>query len=114
MHELSVCVSLASIVRQRADGRNVVRVHLDVGQLRQVIPDSLRYSWDIVVADTVLAGSVLDINHIPAVIECRHCLAKTTINVPVFRCPCGSTEVDVLTGRELLVTSLDLALSERT
>ena len=109
VHELSICTSLARIVEAHADGRTVEVVHLDVGQLRQVIPDTLRYSWEIVVIDTPLAGSVLDINHIPAVLQCRDCDTRTTIDVPVFRCGCGSTAVDVVGGEELLVTSLDLA-----
>ncbi|MCB1093778.1 MAG: hydrogenase maturation nickel metallochaperone HypA, partial [Verrucomicrobiae bacterium] len=53
--------------------------------------------------------SVLEIDHIPAVIACRACGRSTTIDVPVFRCPCGSTDVDVTSGRELLVRSLVLA-----
>lgn len=109
VHELSICSSLARIVEAHADGRTVEVVHLDVGHLRQVIPDTLRYSWEIVVIDTPLAGSVLDINHIPAVLHCRDCDTRTAIEVPVFRCGCGSIAVDVVGGEELLVTSLDLA-----
>jgi hydrogenase nickel incorporation protein HypA/HybF len=109
VHELSICTALVRIVEAYAEGRTVEVVHLDVGQLRQVIPDTLRYSWEIVVIDTPLAGSVLDISHIPAVLHCRDCDARTTIDVPVFRCGCGSTAVDVVSGEELLVKSLDLA-----
>lgn len=108
MHELSICTSLASIVERHAEGRTVQRVHLDVGHLRQVIPDTLCYSWEIVVTDTPLAGSELDINYIPAVIACRPCGTRTTIEVPVFRCPCGSTDVEVVAGNELMIRSLDL------
>lgn len=110
MHELSICTSLAAIVAEHADGRPVERVHLDIGHLRQVIPDTLRYSWDIVATDPPLAGSTLVINHIPAVLACNDCGAETTIEHPVFRCAsCGSTNTDVQSGRELLVRSLELA-----
>ena len=109
VHELSICTSLASIVEQHAAGRAVERVLLDVGHLRQVVPETLRYSWEVVVTGTPLEGSVLAINHIPAVLECRTCGARTTIELPVFRCPCGSTETDVTSGQELLVRSLELA-----
>jgi hydrogenase nickel incorporation protein HypA/HybF len=102
---------LAAIVEQHAEGREVARVHLDVGHLRQVVPDTLRYSWEIVVSDTPLAGSVLEVRYIPAVLECRDCQTRTVIEVPVFRCPCGSTAVDVVAGRELNVTSLDLTVA---
>ena len=112
MHELSICASIVSIVEKHAEGRTVTGVHLDVGHLRQVIPETLRYSWDIVVSNTPLAGSVLDINHIPAVIACRRCGARTTITAPVLRCGCDSTDVDLVAGNELLVTSLELAVPD--
>ena len=109
MHELSICTAISKIVDEHADGRSVQRVLLDIGHLRQVVPDTLRYSWEIVVADTDLAGSELVINHVPAVIACRACGSTTTIDVPVFRCTCGSTDVDVTSGQELLVRSLEFA-----
>ncbi len=109
MHELSICTSVAAIVTEHADGRAVTRVHLDVGHLRQVVPETLRYSWEVIATDPPLAGSELVINHVPAVLACRTCGAETTIELPVFRCSCGSTDTDVISGRELLVTTLELA-----
>ena len=108
VHELSICTSLASLVERHADDRRVAVVHLDVGHLRQVVPDTLRFSWEVVVTGTALEGSVLDVREIPAVVDCRTCGTSTTLQVPVFRCPCGSTDVAVVAGEELQVTSLDL------
>ncbi len=109
MHELSICRSISRIVEEHAAGRPVERVRLDVGHLRQVVPTSLEYCWDIVVQHTALEGVPLDIRHVPAVISCRACGHETSIVVPVFRCEaCSSTDTDVVSGDELLVTSLDL------
>jgi hydrogenase nickel incorporation protein HypA/HybF len=112
LHELSICASLASIVEQHADGRAVARVHLDIGHLRQVVPDTLRYAWEVVVSGTPLAGSVLEVNHVPAVIECRQCGTRATIDVPVFRCECGCTDVEVVAGNDLVLSSLDLVVPD--
>jgi hydrogenase nickel incorporation protein HypA/HybF len=108
MHELSICSSIAAIVSEHAAGRPVERVVLDVGYLRQVVPDTLMYSWELIVAGTPLERAVLVVNHIRAVIECRSCGAATTIELPVFRCPCGSIDIEVTAGEELLVRSLDI------
>jgi hydrogenase nickel incorporation protein HypA/HybF len=108
MHELSICTSIAAIVEGHAGGRPVSVVRLDVGHLRQVVPETLRYSWEVVVDGTPLDGSVLEVNHVPAVIRCATCDTSTTITAPVLRCPCGSTEVTLESGRELLVRSLEL------
>ena len=109
MHELSICGSIARLAQEHADGRRVIAVHLDVGHLRQVVPDTLRSSWEFVVDDTALAGSQLIVNYIPAVIHCHGCDASTTLTAPVFRCPCGSIDTHVTAGEELSIRSLDLA-----
>jgi hydrogenase nickel incorporation protein HypA/HybF len=108
VHELSICTAIAAIVGEHADGRPVDRVRIDVGALRQVVPDTLAYSWEVTVDGTPLAGSVLEVHEIPAVLACDDCGADITITVPVFRCPCGSTATTVVSGQELLVTSLEL------
>lgn len=109
MHELSICTAVAEIVREHAAGQPVQRVHLDVGHLRQVVPDTLRFHWDILVGGTTLEGSSLEINHVPVVVRCRACDATSTLDEPLFLCAdCDSSEVDVTAGEELLVTSLDL------
>ena len=109
MDELSICAAVAKVVAEHADGRPVERVLLDVGWLRQVVPDTLVYSWDLVVAGTPLEGAILEVRHIPAEIECRGCGATTMIELPLFRCPCGSTETTVVAGEELSVRSFDIA-----
>lgn len=109
MHELSICQSIAKIVEDAASGRTVRTVHLDVGELRQVVPATLVYSWEIVVGGTALDGAILEVNHIPGSFDCASCGRTTKIDIPVFRCGCGSADVEVTAGQELLVTSLDLA-----
>jgi len=108
VHELSICSAIAAIVEEHAEGRPVERVRLDVGALRQVVPDTLRFSWEVTVVDGPLAGSVLEVRELPAVLHCEECGADSTITMPVFRCGCGSTKTSVVSGNELLVTSLEL------
>ncbi len=109
MHELSICSAIAKIAHRAAAGRPVERVRVDVGHLRQVVPDTLRYSWEMVVFGTPLDGVPLEVREIRAVIECRQCGAHTTLDDPIFRCgACDSPETNVVSGNELLVTSLDL------
>ena len=109
MHELSLCQSIGQIVRRHADDRRVTVVHLQVGQLRQVVPDTLVYCWGIVNEGTTCEGSVLDVDHVPAAIECRDCGATTRLEEMHMVCgSCGSTAVSVTAGEELLVTSIEL------
>jgi hydrogenase nickel incorporation protein HypA/HybF len=110
VHELSLCRAIYSIVDGARDGRAVDVVHLRVGQLRQVVPDTLRYCWDIVAQDGPLSGSLLAIDHVPVVLACSSCAATTRVeHALVLVCSaCGSGDIQVVSGEEFLVTSLDL------
>jgi hydrogenase nickel incorporation protein HypA/HybF len=111
MHELSICGSIAGIATRHADGRPVDTIHLRIGQLRQIVPDTLVYCWSMVTTATELEGSRLDVDYVPARIRCRSCgNAEELGDYPVMLCSaCDGADVDVLAGEEFLVTSLDLA-----
>jgi len=111
VHELSICTAIAKVAQQAAAGRPVERVRVDIGHLRQVVPDTLRHSWEMVVFGTPLDSVPLEVREVPAVIECRVCGAHTQLDEPIFRCgQCDSTATDVVSGNELLVTSLDITV----
>jgi len=111
VHELSLCRSIANIVGRHAEGRTVSVVRIQIGQLRQVVPDTLVYCWDLVSAGTPLAGSRMDVEGVPARIRCRACGHVAEVgDVPVFACAdCGSTDAEIVSGEEFMITSLELA-----
>jgi hydrogenase nickel incorporation protein HypA/HybF len=109
VHELSICHAISSAVTRHAAGRPVTRVCIDVGGLRQVVPETLAHCWELAIAGTPLAGAVLDITAVPAAIECRACGQLTVLEYPVFRCAsCRGTDIVVTGGVELIITSLVL------
>lgn len=114
MHELSICGSIASIVTRRAGGRRVETIHLRIGRLRQIVPETLEYCWSLVSAETELEGARLEVERIPARITCRACGATVEIgDLPLFVCSeCAGADVEVVSGEEFLITSLDLATTE--
>lgn len=110
MHELSICRSIVDIVARHAAGREVRAVHLRVGQLRQIVPDTLVYCWGLMNEESPLAGSTLEVESIPAALRCRSCAATTAISAPVLVCgTCQGTDVEIVAGEEFLITTLDLA-----
>ncbi len=111
MHELSICGSIADIVQRSAGGRRVETINLRIGQLRQVVPETLVYCWSLVSAETPLAGSALVIESVPVRIECRGCGDTTELGaLPILVCrACGQGETTVVNGEEFLITSLELA-----
>jgi hydrogenase nickel incorporation protein HypA/HybF len=113
MHELSICRSVADIVTRHAAGRRVSRVRLRVGALRQVVPETLAHCWQIAHAEPpgaeVLAGSVLEVESVPARVRCRACGAHGELVRPSLRCvACGGADVVLTGGEEFLVTSFEI------
>ncbi|MDA8290697.1 MAG: hydrogenase maturation nickel metallochaperone HypA [Actinomycetota bacterium] len=109
MHELSISRAIAETVRRHAAGRRVGLVRVEVGQLRQVVPDTLRHCWGLVVEGSDLDGAGLEVVEVPATLECRACGSRRELTEPVLRCEgCGATDVAIVSGEELLVTSYDL------
>lgn len=110
MHELSICASIAEIVRRHAAGRRVLSVSVRLGQLRQVVPETLEFCWNAVSSDAPLSGAALEIEFVPGVIECGECGERSALADPFPRCPaCGGVAVSVVSGEEFYVDSIDVA-----
>ena len=79
----------------------VSRVVVRVGHLRQVVPDAMTFSWEMLTADTELEGAALEIEHVPADRRVRGLRDVTTgSTVPVMACgSCGSGDVELRTRR---------------
>jgi hydrogenase nickel incorporation protein HypA/HybF len=108
VHELSICDSIARTAVRHAGGRRVRSVRLQVGALRQVVPDTLAFCWTVAATDPLLAGSVLDVELVPAEVECRQCGARSALSRFVISCPDCEGPVTVVAGEELLVVSLEV------
>jgi hydrogenase nickel incorporation protein HypA/HybF len=115
VHELSICSSIADIATRHAAGRTVTVINVRIGQLRQIVPDTLVYCWGLVSADTTLDGSRISVESVPARIRCRSCERVTDVGeLPVFACGgCGGVDVEIASGEEFLVTSMELAEERR-
>jgi hydrogenase nickel incorporation protein HypA/HybF len=114
VHELSICASIAGIATRHAAGRPVTVINVRVGQLRQIVPDTLVYCWSLVSEGTTLDGSRIEVESVPARIRCRACERTADLgDLPAFACGgCGSIDVEIVAGEEFLITSLELAEEE--
>ena len=114
MHEMGIAMQIieiasASIPTDGPDVR-VERVNLKIGKLAAVVPESLRFCFEIASRDTPLAGAELHIDEIPVVARCKACRTEWVINGPVFTCSaCNSGQIDILSGRELNIESIEIA-----
>jgi hydrogenase nickel incorporation protein HypA/HybF len=117
MHELSISSAVVNTAVKHADGRRVGVVNLRVGALRQVVPSSLAFYFEIVARDTVCEGAELNVELVDALLRCAECDHEwdpapepaLDIVVPTFRCPgCGSAGAEAIAGDELEVDSIEV------
>ena len=109
MHELSIAESVVGIASRQADGRRVIRVQMKVGHLRQVVPSALAFSFELVADGTPVEGAELEMEQIPAEGRCRVCGSQSRLASFPLQCPgCGSFDLEILKGEELIVESLEL------
>ena len=90
MHELGIIQNIVVIVSENAKGAKVQRVTLEIGKLSAIMPDTVRFCFNICCEGTVLEGATLDIIEIPELARCRQCGAEVPLEQPFGICSCGS------------------------
>jgi hydrogenase nickel incorporation protein HypA/HybF len=65
MHEMGIAMQVIDAVCERAEGARVTRVVLEIGQLAAVMPDALRFSFELASEDSAAQGARLEIIETP-------------------------------------------------
>lgn len=108
MHELGIARNIVAIVSDRAQGRRVRRVTLEVGKLSGVMTDAIAFCFDVVAQGTVLEGASLDICEIEGRGRCIACGTEFDMPTLYAACACGSRRLHRLQGEELKVKTMQL------
>ena len=113
MHEMGIALEIIDIATASIPpdlaGVPIARVNLNIGKLSAVVPESLRFCFEIAARDTALAGAELHIAEISVVARCAACRHQWTVEDPVFRCPtCDATDLKIISGRELDIQSIEI------
>ena len=91
----------------------VEKVNLKVGKMAAIVPDSLQFCFEIAAKDSLLSGAALNIEEVPVRARCKECDSVWTIDEPVFKCQqCSSGQIDIISGRELNIESIEIADEE--
>lgn len=108
MHELSIAAAILDTAERHAGGRRVTVVDLRVGALRQVVPDTLAFYWDIVAQGSLCEGARLAQELVPARLRCGSCGAGWALDEADFRCAACGVAAEVVSGQELEVESIEV------
>lgn len=108
MHELGITRNIVAIVSEHAGEAQVKRVSLDIGKLSAIMPDAIRFCFDVCSKDTILEGATLEINEIPGVARCEACGAEFEIDQPFGHCQCGSNHIRCIAGEEMKIKEMEV------
>ena len=117
MHEVSIVQALIEQVKaeiKKSDEPGIV-VGLDVaiGRLSGVHVDSIEFAFELLSPGTIVDGAELRISRPSAVVNCHDCESRQPIEEMLMSCPgCGSGDVTIEGGRELLLQSIELEQRE--
>jgi hydrogenase nickel incorporation protein HypA/HybF len=105
-------MALVEMATEEAEkhGARVLAAHVKLGTLSGVVKEALMSAYEMASAGTPLEGTALVIDEIPAVIHCAVCQQdRPTQPYEWFSCEvCGAPASDVVRGRELELSALEL------
>jgi hydrogenase nickel incorporation protein HypA/HybF len=111
LHELSIAQSLLEIVLQEAAAHGasrVTKVGVKVGAYSAVVPDALRFSFDLITPGTLAEGAALLIEEVPLKGVCQDCGRDIDLSSLVHQCPhCQSNQIKLTQGQELYIDYLE-------
>lgn len=99
---------VVSSVAAAVDGAQVKYVCLEVGRLAAVVPDAMRFCFEVCAQGTALEGAQLEIEEISGRGHCRTCHTQFVLNDPLGVCACGSPDYEVLSGHQVRVKHVEV------
>ena len=111
MHELSIVMALLDQVKEveRDANSTITGITVCLGALSGVDAECLTQAYLIAVEDTPFREARLIIQQEPTRVLCHSCKQESTPDLPSFVCTrCGSSNVEIISGRDLLLKSIDI------
>ena len=119
MHEFSMATQIVENVLEEAkrhDAKKVAEVHIVIGKMTFLGVDQVRFSYGVLVKDTILEDAKLFIEEKDGVIECPSCGYKGSvpieddpayhIPVPTLKCPKCGEAAKIVEGKECTIKSI--------
>jgi len=108
MHEMALTEDLVSLIAEHCAGRQVTRVVLEVGKLSAVVPDAIRFCFELCAEGTPAEGARLELVEVTGLARCRSCEREFALDSVFDRCSCGSLSLEFLSGEQLQLREVEV------
>lgn len=116
MHEMGVTMEVLRAVADASAAAGATRVNsvtLTIGELADIVPDSLRFAWDALTPGTVAEGAELKIIEMAGRSVCLLCGEKFAHGKFDRRCTaCESFATQVMSGNEMMIDHIDVDVDD--
>jgi len=127
MHEFSIASGLVEKLLDFAEqnpDKKIVEVRVAIGEFTQVDEEQLRFCYDSIVTEMLIAGSRLTIERVPGKVTCPHCAYSGPprywdgvlhgVPVATLQCPVCGKAAEAIAGNECSIRSLRYQPHEMT
>ncbi|MCD8085871.1 MAG: hydrogenase maturation nickel metallochaperone HypA [Clostridiales bacterium] len=112
MHELPITQSICNLAVQEAErvgATKVCAIRIKMGEYTDYVPVIIQEYFNVVSEGTLAEGAVLEIETVPAVLRCHACGGESPMERFRMKCPaCGSRDVELITGKEFYIDSMEV------
>jgi len=111
---LSIALSILEVAEEEAakhGGAEVEAIHLKVGALAGVVKEALLSAYELACEKTPFERTRLVIEEVPIMMNCPTCAGERPVHSLQRLCcvDCEASASEIVHGRELQVTALELA-----
>lgn len=115
MHELPITKSIFKTVVAKASevgATKVTRVVLEIGILRDYVPEIVQKYWDYIAPGSIAEGAKIEVKEIDVVARCGRCGNEYTItkgHIADAHCPvCGFERGQLIAGEEFRIKGIEI------
>lgn len=113
MHEVAImteALRMAIDAAKSAGASRVLKLHLRIGSLSGVVPESMRFAFDVVCHGTMAEGASLEIEAVQAACWCETCQAEFECMDFFNECPrCHNVNGELRRGREMDIADVEMS-----
>ena len=113
MHEIALIKNMMAVLEKELDDPgvgDVKNVHLEVGELRYIVPEIMQTGFKYMPKHTKLNTAELKMKVIPVKVRCRGCETESESGSGFrdIKCAsCGGDKVDIVSGNEFIVKGIE-------
>jgi hydrogenase nickel incorporation protein HypA/HybF len=113
MHEVGMMQSIldTAVERAKQEGAQHIRlVQMRVGEASGMVPESLKFAFEVVKKGTIAEDAHLQIDYVPTVCYCCNCYLEFQPVDQIYECPqCHQMSTEVRQGKEFVLEFLEVA-----